>query len=393
MANKIKMNKGAFYKSGLNSEFTSQNLSFGAYINEMRAIIESTRLDFTEENREIIIDANSPFEWRPDNPAAQNSHTKKFKNGVLLIHGLFDSPSVLWSVAEYFRSQQFLVRAILLPGHGTNPGDLLDVSYKEWIKATQFGIESFAHDTQNLFLCGFSTGGALLLQQVFTSKIRNLKGIILFAPALKLQTPIKILSNLDNLLHHTIGGIKWLTRSASPDYAKYLSFTLNSAHQVHMLAQTITNLESHQLIKVPIFLVATADDEVLSVKAMEHFFAHQDHVNSKFILYGNEFEKKEDQRIEFIPSYFPEKKILNFSHVCLPIAPDHPHYGEKGDYQDLLYYEEGMQQKLKIISADLCYGALTYTNLRHHFIQRLTYNPDFPNLLDKLHKFLTNLSN
>lgn len=383
----IGMKKNPFYKSGLNSHFTSENASFDAYVNDMREMIEAARVDLTDENREKIIDANSPFEWYPENPSARNPETQKIMNGILLVHGLFDSPNTLLSLAEYFREQQFLVRAILLPGHGTNPGDLLDVEYDEWLKATRYGIESFANEVENLFLCGFSTGGALVLQQVLTTKVKNLKGLLLFAPAIKLHTPIAILSNLNNLLHQTVGGIKWFTRSANPDYAKYLSFTLNSAHQVHLLTQIINRELVERQIRVPIFLIATADDEVLSTKAMLDFFSKNKHPKSQCILYSNENEKITDARIEIKPSYYPEKKILNFSHMCLSIAPNHPHYGEHGDYQDYLHYEEGISQKPKIITEDIYLGAVTHTNLRQHFLRKLSYNPDFANMIDKIEKF------
>src|SRR5690242_2307373 len=94
-----------FIKSGLNSEFHSASLSFPAYVDKMRSIIEATRLDLTEENREIIIDANSPFEWNPSGNSIKTPETK-IANGILLVHGLFDSPSTILSIAEYFRQQQ-----------------------------------------------------------------------------------------------------------------------------------------------------------------------------------------------------------------------------------------------------------------------------------------------
>lgn len=382
------MKKKAFYKSGLNSYFIGENLTFAAYVDQTRDMIEAARVDLTDENREKIIDTNAPFEWCPDAPNARNPQSKKIINGVLLVHGLFDSPVMMLSLADYFKKQQFLVRAILLPGHGTNPGDLLDVSYQEWLKATHFGIQSFADEVENLFLCGFSTGGTLLLHQALMTQIKQLKGLILFAPAIKLHAPIAILSNFDTLLHRTIGGIKWYARSANPDYAKYSSFTLSSPHQLHLLTQIINRKLIEQQINAPIFLVATANDEALSVKAMMQFFSKHKNPNSKCILYSSNQEEFADNRIEIISSYLPEKHILNFSHVCLPIAPDHPHYGEQGDYEDRLHYEESITEKPKIISEEIFLGAVTLTSLRQHFLRRLSFNPDFFNLLNKIDQFL-----
>lgn len=386
------MKKSIFQKSGLNSHFSGEYSSFRDYVNQMRDIVAATRLDLTDDRAEKIIDANSPFEWLPKSVTPSNEKNHTLSRGILLVHGLFDSPSTLLSVASYFHQHDFLVRAILLPGHGTKPGDLIDVSYHEWIKATHFGIQSFANQVKELYLCGFSTGGALVIHQSLANTITNLAGLIVFAPAIKLLTPIAILSNLDNLMHQTVGGIKWMTRSATPDYAKYISFTLNSAHQVHLLTSEISHLTKRQPLNAPILLVATEDDEVLSVKGMLSFFERYSHEHSQFILYGNSAVTYQDKRIKRIAAQYPEKGILNFSHMCLPIAPDHPHYGERGDYHDILYHEEESREKPKLTGEAFFLGALTRTNIRKHFVRRLTYNPDFPNLLSRINTFIKDTS-
>src|SRR5438045_615770 len=85
----------------------NSNLAFADYIKKTKAIIAKTRLDL-DNQPELIVEANSPFELRP----------KKFaRNGILLIHGLFDSPGLLKDMGQHFYQHDFLVRAILLPGH------------------------------------------------------------------------------------------------------------------------------------------------------------------------------------------------------------------------------------------------------------------------------------
>src|SRR5215467_7567077 len=88
-----------FKPTGLNSSFCFEHLSFANYVAAMREIIEKTRIDLNEDNSEEIIDANSPFEWVPSDKNALNPLTGKIENGILLIHGLFDSPYTLWSLA------------------------------------------------------------------------------------------------------------------------------------------------------------------------------------------------------------------------------------------------------------------------------------------------------
>src|SRR5262245_17733449 len=132
--------KTLFRPSGLNSSFRSQGNSFAQYICETQAMIRAARKDLNAREMEKIILANSPFEYIPSEAEAYHPRTQKIKNGVLLIHGLFDSPYSMLNLANYFRANNYLVRAILLPGHGTVPGDLLRISYQEWLRAVEFGI-------------------------------------------------------------------------------------------------------------------------------------------------------------------------------------------------------------------------------------------------------------
>src|SRR4051794_18908145 len=118
----MKLDPRLFQKTGLNSQFNGADLSFNAYLQQTQAMIRSLRID--AEQFPDSIAANSPFEWKPTRGEQ--------KQGILLIHGLFDSPFMMRDIARHFLSRGFLVRTILLPGHGTVPGDLLNIERSEW---------------------------------------------------------------------------------------------------------------------------------------------------------------------------------------------------------------------------------------------------------------------
>src|SRR5688572_6248898 len=60
------------------------------------------------------LEANTPFQWYPD-----DWQTQPIKRGVLLLHGVLDSPYSLRAIGQIFLKKSYLVRSILLPGHGT----------------------------------------------------------------------------------------------------------------------------------------------------------------------------------------------------------------------------------------------------------------------------------
>jgi hypothetical protein len=124
--------------SGLNSAFNGNpsvsggRLSFADYVARNRAMLRRVHAGAADLDR--IIDGNAPFELAPL-PGFAPGQQKAYRRGVLLTHGLSDSPYTMRHLAEFFRQNGFRVMAILLPGHGTQPGDLLDVTWQEWAKA------------------------------------------------------------------------------------------------------------------------------------------------------------------------------------------------------------------------------------------------------------------
>ena len=67
---------------------------------------------------------NSPFEKKPIN--------QKASKGILLVHGLGDSPGYFQDLAQELVSQGFLVRTVLLAGHASKPADLINVEFEQW---------------------------------------------------------------------------------------------------------------------------------------------------------------------------------------------------------------------------------------------------------------------
>ena len=92
---------------------------------------------------------------------------EKTKGGVLLIHGLSDSPYSLRSIGEIFFRNGYYVLGVRLPGHGTVPAALLDVSWKDWSAVVDLAAGHVAERTGEndpFYVCGYSAGGALALK-------------------------------------------------------------------------------------------------------------------------------------------------------------------------------------------------------------------------------------
>lgn len=373
------MNNKLLQPSGFNNQFYGEGLSFQDYISQMRNIILEARCDLNSENAHRIIDANSPFIFEP---IQDQQHTTS-ENGILFIHGLFDSPYFLSDIAKHLSFKNFITYSVLLPGHGTIPGDLLNINYAEWIKAVNYGIRCLASRVKNIFIVGFSLGGTLAIHHALQHKL--CKGLILLAPALKTKSLLRYYIVRHHKLFSWIRDkTKWYHIAEQINFAKYNSYAFNAGYQACLVMEETHDLITKQSLNVPIFIITSQDDETVSNQAVINFFMQQKHQQSRMLCYTSQQNVFSDDRIIIRNSYFPEKKILGFSHTCLSVSPTNIYFGEHSNYKDFTHYKNTLPKN----STEIYAGAVTPENLKSHTMQRLTYNPDFENMLSLLEDFL-----
>jgi len=375
------------YKSGLNSTFMAQmDLPFNEYIMQTERMISKARADIDDNNFEKVVEAVAPFELLPGKECGEQT-PGLFKKGILLIHGFSDSPYLVKSLAKYYQSRCFLVRAILLPGHGTVPADLINVSNIEWLRATEYGVFRLRNRVENMYIGGYSTGAILALYSALKHK-GEFRGLFIFSPAIKINSVFTPLAEKVSFYK------KWLITNEDLDYAKYESITMNGVAQVHGLIKKLERqLETGTDLDVPVFMALTMDDTTVNAKSAIRFFS--DHVissQSRGYVYVNSPEKYKfnDSRITAVNSYFPKEHIADMSHLSITIAPNDPHYGKNGDYANCLHYREDIQKQkaCKKGGPNIWRGETTVMNKYKYVLRRLTYNPNFDQLTSSMDKFL-----
>jgi esterase/lipase len=365
-------------------------VSFAEYIRQSERMIEKARVDINEINRDVILNANRPFELKPDESRFPRNREGRYEKGILLIHGLSDSPYFLQPIARILRERGFLVRSILLPGHGTVPGDLLSVSYQEWIRATEYGVDQMKQQVEKLYLGGFSTGGALCIHEAL--KNRNVQGLILFAPAVGIRSPWAAMAGFMNVFADWLG-----SKGDDKDYAKYESFAINGGAQVYALTREIdAAFASGKRLSMPVFTVASADDISIDTNKMVAVLnAYVTSPKSLLLLYGKEDAKSREDgagKILFQKSFSQEERILDYAHISLLIPPDDVHYGKNGGYKYCLHYQAEREKRMSCLHDPLLWqGEITPENLSRHTLRRLTYNPHYDEMIRILDRFLDSL--
>ncbi|MHC4758397.1 MAG: alpha/beta hydrolase [Planctomycetota bacterium] len=189
---------------------------------------------------------------------------QQVKAGVLLLHGLTDSPYSMRTLADLFHEADFYVLSLRMPGHGTIPAALTNVTWKDWMAAVKVGAR---HVKQKLgpdhpfYIAGYSNGGALsllyTLQSLENNDLPRPDRIFLFSPAIGI-TKFAMMARWMKLTSVVpyFEKSKWNVIAPEYDPFKYNSFPLNAAEQSYNLSKQVKQsiLEHHSkgtLSKLP----------------------------------------------------------------------------------------------------------------------------------------------
>ena len=367
--------------SGVNTCFEGKGLPFADYVQRTQAMLQQIHSGKNEQEK--IVAGNSPFELLPAGDF-QEGLDKPCKRGVLLTHGLIDSPYHMRYLAEFFRHNGFHAMAVLLPGHATQPGDMLDVRWQEWARTVAYGADCLSAEVDELYLAGFSAGAALSV--LHAARDERVRGLFLFSPAFEI-TSLARWANLHKLYSWLLPQAAWVSRMQDRDLYKYESFCKNAAAQMYALAQALPKSE----VNIPVFAAASADDVTVNPSAILRFMQRVRHPCNKLLWYAT--TKIERQNVEWVNSAVPEKRILSSAHTAIVMPPEDPHYGASGDYANCLHYYDNDSERYKVCMSQPAawLGEASERNLEHGVLRRLMYNPHYAAMETSMQKFIEGL--
>jgi len=351
------------------SQDNGAGVRFSDYQAQTIKQIQLTRnFQLTDRNLELLW--NSPQEWRPTTLGAD----VKPQKGILLVHGLGDSPWSFHDVAEELAKQGFLVRTVLLPGHGTRPEDLVKVKAEEWQKVIREQAVALAEDVSGpVYLGGFSTGANLVLEYAYRHP--KVAGLVLFSPGFK-SFAFDWLAPLVSEIRPWIINPSNSTTLQTP--VRYMNVPTNGYAQFYRTSSMARQLMANTYEK-PVFMVVAEHDSVLDTKyLLETFHNRFIHPRSRLIWYGDLPQKfAEDKRILVRSDKLPDLHISQFSHMGLLFSPTNELYGINGSLKICL---NSMDAKNNLAceheKQQLWYSDWGYTE-PGKIHARLTFNPYF----------------
>jgi alpha-beta hydrolase superfamily lysophospholipase len=197
----------------------------------------------------------SRADWRDREPDWNRSFelpAEAPRGGVLLLHGMSDSPYSLRAIGQGMNEQGYHVVGLRLPGHGTVPSGLSNVTMEEMAAVVRLAVDHLATETgrDSIHIVGYSTGAALAVEYALAAMDDDEApvpaSLVLISPAVGIS-PAAALAKWNGRLALLPGLEKLAWNSILPEFDpyKYNSFTINAAVQVRRLTVSMAgNVET-----------------------------------------------------------------------------------------------------------------------------------------------------
>jgi alpha-beta hydrolase superfamily lysophospholipase len=360
---------------------------------------------------------NRSFEFSADKPVG----------GVLLLHGMSDSPYSLRALGRTLNRRNYRVIGLRLPGHGTAPSGLTSISWQDMATAVRVVMADFASSLGGMpiHIVGYSTGAPLAINFALDALEGNglpvPASLVLISPAIGIHAAAA-LSKWKRRLSYLPGfsGHAWLSVLPEFDPYKYNSFATNAAAQVHGLTSAVarrvlSRAKSAPNVILPPILVfkSTVDATVSTDAVVDRLLKRLKPERHELVLFDiNRFAAKSslliadpapltarlmaDQNLPFAVtlltndnpasrSVLTRRKepysamaskaeplklawpigVISLSHVALPFPPNDPLYGmaPSGKTDTLFLGQMAIQ------------GERDLLKIPYSFLVRLRYNP------------------
>lgn len=213
-------------------------------------------------NRTFVLEADAPV------------------GGVLLLHGMSDSPYSLRALGEALNRAGFLVLGLRLPGHGTAPSGLTSATWQDMAAAVRVAMSHLAGTLGDrpLHIIGYSTGGPLALdfaiEAVQQGHLAVPASLVMVSPAIRVHGASALARFKDALsVLPGLGDLSYLSVKAEFDPFNYNSFATNAGAQVFAITRDVVRrvrgLSPEAAAKIPpILTLKSAVDSTVTTEAI-----------------------------------------------------------------------------------------------------------------------------
>lgn len=248
-------------------------------------------------NRYIRGSLSDPRRWSQDWNWSYEWPNEKAEYGVLLLHGMSDSPYALSNLAQDLRGSAHVL-GLRLPGHGTLPSGLVRLEWQDMSAAVTLAVKHLKAQLggRPLYILGFSTGAALALhhelERIVAGETPDSQAMVFLSPAIGLA-PVARGAYWQARLGEWLGleKLAWNALGTEYDPFKYVSFAVNAGDMVYRLAESnrlqLNALTQAQLQSLPPILSfqSVADATVSSRSVLADLYLRLPDSRHQLVLY------------------------------------------------------------------------------------------------------------
>ena len=246
-----------WHQTELDAEFTADArvAHLSDYLELENRLFEQLETEVVEQidaadrrlfNRYYHDSQSSPGRWPSNWNRSFELVTDVPRAGVLLLHGMSDSPYSLRALGMDLHQAGAWVTALRLPGHGTAPSGLVELRWQDMAAAVRLAMVHLQEKVgdQPIYILGYSTGGALAVQYASAAlrevDLPEVDGLVMLSPAIGV-TSLAAFAVWQARLGHLLGLDKLAWNAILPEYDpfKYGSFAVNAGDQVYRLTEEI----------------------------------------------------------------------------------------------------------------------------------------------------------
>lgn len=369
---------------------TLQTTDFADYKSRVTQRVQQHRLIIDTANSATEVSLVSPAEFAPSGVECSVDEPLGI---VILVHGLSDTAFAMRDLARALAERCYRTRTLLLPGHGTVPGDLLAVKHADWFDSVNVAAKHAATETDNVIVIGFSLGAVVGLSVALDGAV-PINSLIVISPAFHLSS--WRLARWAPVLHRLR---PWIDRELPDDRFRYEAMpTRGVAETVRAIRNMRERLSDRPAgIEIPWMLVQSLDDAVIDPSAnLNMFLDNAVNPQSRALLFHSENNPPiglTDKRIVLSNGNDAGTNVLGLTHVAVQVSPDNEHYGVNGSYRNC-----GSTGGRKLPDVERCLsakaGEFDYAlwgkpdDPEQRPSARSTFNPHFDFLVDTIEQFL-----
>jgi esterase/lipase/1-acyl-sn-glycerol-3-phosphate acyltransferase len=203
-------------------------------------------------------------------------HIGDKKVGVLLVHGYMASPEEMRPLFEHLSARGFTVYSVRLAGHGTSPYDLLTRSWEDWFYTARIGYTVLSTLVDQIFICGFSMGGALSWH-LAAHNPKKLSGIISISAAMILKSRASFLAPFIDFVDGTMKlfgmgktPVEFIVNHPENPHINYFK---NPVHGVDQLLELVAVVRRElPRIMIPALIIQGGKDPTIDPDSAEEYY-------------------------------------------------------------------------------------------------------------------------